>query len=86
MTLFNTSIEMVPVHCISRSQGLKIDFLDEKIFLPVKPQGLEHSYLVYGTIYWTSIRLLKGYSNYTLVAKNGSALGSLFYIGLYMET
>ena len=42
MALFKKIVQMVPVHCISRSHRLKIDFQDENLKEScLKPLGLE---------------------------------------------
>ena len=61
------NVQMVPVHCISTSHRLKIDFRDEKIFLS---ETMKH-YLV---------DLYQIGSNYASGVKTALAGGHMFYI------
>ena len=75
---------MVPVHCISRSHRLKIDFQDENFQIFFSETTMPRA-LIFSMWHYL-VDLYQVCSNYPPGAKNGSAPGGhMFYIGLYRE-
>ena len=66
-------VQMVPIHCISRSHRLKIDFQDEKLKIFFSETTRPRT-LVFGMMHHL-VDLYQVYSNYPPGAKNGPAPG-----------